>query len=356
MGDLSSSYNKFLHSLFNIPPGNRTQEDLEEIMKYTKDSKFLKKICQERNSDRIHWECCRVMALEVYEQNHQIFKIGEASDRFFILIKGKVNVVFPGRSLKRSQTMIKDTDRGLIRKKTSCRDDLEIEKNPETEKQEVFFRRQKRLQSNVDFELLANFGLVDHEEQINTLGSEDFVGEMSLLNNKPRIATVEAKETCYFAVVSKRDFHRILCTDGAKSLEERVDLLKALPAFSKVTNVSLQKLALSFLEVTYRKDQKIYDEIDIVENIYFVKSGEFKLSQGDIISTHKYSDSSDIFLRLSQMKRLKKRVNQREVIKGKNEIFGYEELIEQKDKRLRKCSCYSNFAVVYEMKVEVFSI
>lgn len=353
MGDLTASSTRFLHSLFSIPPGTRSQEDLEEIMSYTKDSKFLKKICQEQNSDRIHWECCRVMTLEVYERNQRIMNFGEVGDKFFIIIKGKVNIIFPTRSLKRSLTMNKDMTKGLERLKTTIKDEFDLDKHEENEKKEAFVRNIRRHHSNVDFEYLANFGVVENPEESKMLTSGDIFGDIALLNSKPRAATVEAKETCYLAVVSKKEFHRILCTDAAKSLEERVTFLKALPAFSKVTNNSLQKLALSFCEKTYHKDQKVYDETDLAETINFVKSGEFKLSQGEIIAMTKYQENSDVFLRLSQMKKMKKRVNQRVVIKGKNEIFGYEELIEKKNARFRKCTCYSNFGLVYEVKVEV---
>lgn len=355
MEDLNPSSNKYLHSLFSIPSANRSQDDLAEIMKYTRNSKFLKKICQDRNSDRIHWECCRVMTLEIYEPNHRIMHFGEIPDKFFIKIKGKVNIIFPIRSHKKALTINRCLSQRYKLTKTISRDDFVAENNPETEKPEAFIKKPKNFYSNIDFEILANFDISEDFEQTNTI-SEDNFEDLALLNSKPKPLTIESKETCYLAVISKKDFHRILCTNGAKSLEEKVVFLKALPGFSKVNNIGLQKLALSFLEVTYRKDQKIYDENDKVEYIYFVKCGEFILSQGEVVTVNKYSESKDMFLKLSNMKKLRKRVNQREVIKGKNETFGYEELVEKKEKRLRKCGCYSNFAVVYEVKIEVRNI
>ena len=71
MDELNLNSIENLHSLFNTPPNLRTQNQLEQIMYFTKENKFLKKICEEHNSDRIFWECCRVLTLEIYEKNNR---------------------------------------------------------------------------------------------------------------------------------------------------------------------------------------------------------------------------------------------------------------------------------------------
>lgn len=352
MEELSISSLRFLHNLFSIPAATRTQENLEEVMKYTRNNRFLKKICQERNSDRIHWECCRVMTLEVYEKGETIINFGEVGDRFFIIIKGKVRIIMPTRSLRRSDTTTQDLLNGL-RRMSTIRDLAESQTFSENEakfNQEI--RKFTRKKTEIDLQFLANYGKIEEFKHINTLKEGDFFGELALINNKPRTATVEAAEVCYLAVVSKKDFKKILCTDAVKSLEERVTFLKNLPAFTEVSKLSLQKFVYNFSEVTYKKDQKVFDEADLADSIYFVKSGEIKICRRDVLETPKYGATPDIFLRLSMMKIQKKRVNLREVIKGKNEIIGYEEIIENRENRIRVCTCLSNFAIVYEVKFD----
>ncbi|OMJ65899.1 hypothetical protein SteCoe_37455 [Stentor coeruleus] len=258
----------------------------------------------------------------------------------------------PTRSLRRSDTTTQDLLNGL-RRMSTIRDLTENQTFSENEdkfNQEI--RKLTRKKTEIDLKFLANYGEIEEFKHINTLKEGDFFGELALINNKPRTATVEAAEVCYLAVVSKKDFKKILCTDAVKSLEERVTFLKSLPAFTDVSKLSLQKFVYNFSEATYKKDQKIFDEADLAESIYFVKSGEIKICQRDILETPKYGATPDIFLRLSMMKIQKKRVNLREVIKGKNEIIGYEEIIESKEKRLRVCTCLSNFAIVYEVKID----
>lgn len=352
MEDLSISSLRYLHWLFNIPAANRTQENLEEVMKYTKDNKFLKKISEERNSNRILWECCRVMTLEVYQKGEPIINFGEIGDRFYIIIKGKARVITPTRSLHRAEATTRDLLNGLKRMNTLRETSSPLITDEKEAKFNEEIKTLTRQKTEIDIEFLANYGEIEEFKHVNTLKEGDFFGELALINNKPRTATIEASEVCYLAVLSKKDFKKILCNDALKSLEERVNLLKSLPAFSDLSKLSLQKFVYSFSEITYKKDQILFDENFLADCLYFVKSGEIKIFQRDFVATPKYT-KPDVFLRLGMMKTQRKRVNVKEVIKGKNEIIGYEEILEKRKNRIRVCSCYSNFVIVYEVKIEV---
>lgn len=356
MEEQTFKYAQHLHSLFSVLPQNRNLNHLEEIMKFTKNNKFLKKICEEHNSDRILWECSRLMTLEIYEKNAVVFNFGEVGDRFYIILQGIVRVIVPTRSIKRSNSTKQDILQGLKRMHTGSQEDLSpalanIPSETE-EKMNNLIRGLKRQQSQLDFDYLTNFGIIEESKEVRHLSSGDCFGELALINNKPRTATIESKTLTYLAVLSKKDFTKVLSTHTFRALDERVDFLKQLPGFNSATKLNLQKLAYTFTEKTYKKDQIVYNEQDQANILFFIKSGEFKLSQFDVISTPKYS-SSDVFVKLSQMKKLNKKVNFREVIKGVNEVFGYEELVENKEKRERKCVCVSNLAQVYEVRVEV---
>ena len=53
------------------------------------------------------------------------------------------------------------------------------------------------------------------------------------------------------------------------------------------------------------------------------------------------------------MKKCVRKVNLKAVVKGKNEIFGYEEIAEGKKVRSRKCVCISKYAQAYEVRIDV---
>ena len=45
---------------------------------------------------------------------------------------------------------------------------------------------------------------------VKTLNSGDAFGELALLENRPRAATIICKDNCHFAVLEKNHFNRIL--------------------------------------------------------------------------------------------------------------------------------------------------
>jgi CRP-like cAMP-binding protein len=70
-------------------------------------------------------------------------------------------------------------------------------------------------------------GTVDVYKQdklVATLGSGDFFGEISLINNSPRTATVRSTTPVHALVVSRRDFSGLLAT----SQQVQLKILKAL--------------------------------------------------------------------------------------------------------------------------------
>ena len=352
MDELNLNSIENLHSLFSTPPNLRTQYQLEQIMYFTKENKFLKKICEEHNSDRIFWECCRVLTLEIYEKNSAIITFGEIGDRFYVILKGKVRVIVPTRSLKRSNSTKKEIVEGIKRMSSIISDESENKIEIEYDKRvSNIIRGLQRQKTQLDFDYLTNFGVVEESKEVRILSDGDCFGELALINNKPRTATIVSQNLVYLAVLSKKDYNRILATHTYKSLDERVDHLKLLPSFNLATKLSLQKLAYTFSEKSYKKDQIIYNKHDAADTLYFIKSGEFKISQCEMIETPKYS-SSDIAVKLTLMRKLSRKVKVKEVIKGKNEVFGYEELIEDKSTRSRKCVCISHFCQLYEVKIE----
>ena len=356
MEELSLTYTQRLCSLFSVPPLSRTQCHLEEIVQFTRENKFLRRLCEEHNSDRILWECSRYLSLEIYQKGSVIFNFGEVGDRFYIILKGTVGVVVPTRSIKRSNSTKQDILKGLKSMRTGSQEDLGVVEEPEVdEKVSSLIKGLRRQQSELDFDYLTNFGVVEESKEVRLLSSGDCFGELALINNKPRTATIGSKSLTYLAVLAKRDFTKILSSHALRALDERVEYLKLLPGFSTVTKLGLQKLAYTFTEKTYKRDQVIYSKDDPVTTLFFIKSGEFKISQSEVVSTPKYS-SSDISVKLSLMKKKTKKVNLREVIKTVNEVFGYEEMLGNKLKRERNCVCMSKLGQVFEVRVEVRAI
>ena len=68
-------------------------------------------------------------------------------------------------------------------------------------------------------------------------------GELALLYNSPRSASVQAVRITHLAVLTKADYDEIIKNLDVKDLKQRVETLKICPMFSHWTKMSLSKLA-----------------------------------------------------------------------------------------------------------------
>lgn len=116
------------------------------------------------NGKEIHENCCKYMTIEFFNENDTVFEIGSLGQSFYIILKGSVGVL------------------------------VNIPKTIET--------INEKGEATQTIELVLT--------DVKTLYSGSSFGELALLDNKPRAATIKCKEDCYFAVLNKSAFDNIL--------------------------------------------------------------------------------------------------------------------------------------------------
>ena len=73
--------------------------------------------------------------------------------------------------------------------------------------------------------------LVDMMEVVSTLGPGVCFGELSLLENKPRSATIVAVKDTLLIVLSKIDYDNILLSSSKESRATKLSFIKSVPVF-----------------------------------------------------------------------------------------------------------------------------
>lgn len=344
MSNKDTSQGSFTHKLqkvFSIAPQDRSEFHLNEIMAVTAEIAFLKKITEEKGSDHVHWECCRAMTLEIFEKGQNVVNIGDIGDKFYIIIQGKVSILVP---LKSKKTV--DTDKSQKIQRTNT---FSSKINENSQRNRIM-----RKSTLIDFSEKAcedTYELVE----VRVLNSGDSFGELALLNNNPRSATVKCLTECYFAVLTQKEYKKILRIDAERAVKERVSLLKKLPIFSNLTELNLKSLGYALTESTFKKNQVVYTESDPVDYIYIIKSGEFKLSIKEKLPIVRHQSTSSL-LKLKLMKTSQRKVDLDLVVKGKNEIFGYEEYNSSCANRKSTCTCISLYGKVLVANINVIYI
>lgn len=78
--------------------------------------------------------------------------------------------------------------------------------------------------------------------ELNRLGAGNAFGDLSLMDSKPRMASIRCLEETHFAVLSKHDFNNVLGQIERKKMNEKIQFLRGLPFFSALTKTSIGKL------------------------------------------------------------------------------------------------------------------
>ena len=91
-------------------------------------------------------------------------------------------------------------------------------------------------------------------------------------------------------VLSKTDYERTLLAIDNKRRAVKVNLVKKIPIFSKLTRTFLTKLSYSLKPLHVTKDCYLYREGEIADRVFIVKEGEFVVSK-KLISSNKQSEN-----------------------------------------------------------------
>lgn len=116
-------------------------------------------------------------------------------------------------------------------------------------------------------------------KDINTLGDGASFGEVAIMGNDvcTRNATIFCKKDCYFAVLDKQNFQRIIGEHTQRDINMKVNFLKSSPLFACLADKALNTL-IYFLE--YRRFQfreVVLRQGDLLKEVVIIKSGRVKV-------------------------------------------------------------------------------
>jgi CRP-like cAMP-binding protein len=302
-------------NLLKQPAKSRSPRDLATLMEATSEIDFFKQMHSDYKTDEVHKECLKCMTLEFFRAGTFVFNYGDVGDSFYIILKGRVSCQVP-----KSRMAIANYDyeeRGAVTPKLPV---------PTSLKPDILVPCQDEAAQESEESELDTLVTVKLKEDGATFG------ELALLTGQPRSAAVQCTENSWIAKLSRDDFLRILKDHEEKKLTELVAFLKSLKPFQKWTKYSLVKLAYLFETRLFKFNQVVYRCNDPAEQIFIVRSGEFKFSCPVVEDRE-----TQLHLRFKQAV---KRTNLQMFIKGPSEIFGEDDIIEKRN-RLLTCQCAS---------------
>lgn len=266
---------------------SRTIEDIREIASYIYSIKFFETL---RENKPVFHECCTYLVYECFGPGEFVFKFGDYGDKFYILLQGEVCVLVPAKAGEGTEL-----------------------------------------------------------KEILTLKSGSSFGDMALIDNKPRAASIRTLDSCHFAVLDRSNYQRILASIMKQKKMELVDFLQNQSIFKGFTKGSLAKLSYCFEEKSYSKNCILYKEGTRVDFLYLIKQGDVKLTKKisfkkvDIEATNKYKDQ------------LNKRFSQKAEISlmTQGEFLGVYDI--EKGYYANTAICSSNLVIALKLSLSDFS-
>jgi CRP-like cAMP-binding protein len=281
-----------VRTLFNKEPSKRGTSDIAIIGGFLAPLKFIQKTKEDTSEETVK-ELSSCVKLENFAEGQVrarqlVFREGERGAKFFIVLSGRVAYY-------------------ITVKKTDEETDEEIET----------------------------------QLKVGSAEAGASFGELALLQDKPRAASVVCESACSFGVINKDDYVRIIGRHAKRLLDAKVDFLATLPIFAGWRLHTLAKLTYYMEEMSFVKHKAVYREHEPSNSVYIVHTGEFKLTQ-----TLKTVENSPL-----QRKHFRK-MHIANLAQG--ELIGVTELLE-KTPWQHTCECTSSVGKLFRFTVEVRS-
>ena len=220
-----------------------------------------------------------LLNFEVFKPNERIMNFGEEGDKCYILLKGKVGIYKPTPITK--QMTLRDYVEYLVH----IRD---IEKNMPK------FERVLNYNSKVDkFKLISidfdytkiprsTFTLnimVEEERELGKGNPGSSFGEMALIKNEPRNASIIALERCSMISIEKNNYTKIVKDIEEQRINKELAIFKQnYPIFRYWQPSKCFRLISGFITLEYDKDDYVFKQNDIPTGIYLIKEGTFEIT------------------------------------------------------------------------------
>lgn len=347
-----------LQTLINalqLPPRLRTSSDLNELIDFTRESEFFKRIYKEFQSSDLHRLCCMHMTLEETQKQSPVYSIGDESSSLYILLNSSVVLDVP-KPLKASISIQKEYKSTVKSLKQATVNESFSHLAPD----ELVLKSLFDDLLAWDSKIIDDISLCKNRDLSETINPGESFGLIGLFSSRPRSLTALATEKTFSAVLSQASLKKALLAYNDKKLNDRIEFLHNLPLFSSWSRVSVSKFLDLLVHSTFKCNQKIFKEGEQTEFAVFVLTGEVKLTKAQVtnkrvIESGEFVSSPAGPLRLGKARELVMLNQLQLVVKGKNAIIGFDDLISKLKTRTYSCYCYSSRAEVLIVPKQVFN-
>jgi len=215
-------------------PEQRSEDDVTAILKFVQEVEFLAQL----NEFQLRG-LCKTMRHEQFKKWDVIFSWQDEGEKFYIVVAGRLEVRVPNKA-------------------APCPND----EHPD----------------------IADCTCMNREMVLGGyLEQGNGFGELALINDKPRAATIIAQEECHLLVVTREEYKKFVSQYHKEYLDQRVKYLKEIPQIEEalelgtVSEQDVGTMANCLTQMQYNGNAVVAQQGELVDRIIFVRSGQLTM-------------------------------------------------------------------------------
>ena len=269
---------KRIIKILKIEKEKKTREDIKELKEYLPSHFTYFKNILNQSEERLV-KLIPLLKYESFRPNERLMNFGDEGDKCYLLLQGSVGIYKP------FPITTKMTLREYVEYLVKIRDE---EKNQS--KFERIMNYNSRIDKNqlylIDFnpnrvpKYSASLTIVIEEERELAKGvAGSSFGEMALIKNEPRNASIVALEKCSLISIDKVDYNKIMKDfEEQRVIRELLEFKESYPIFKFWPSAKCFPLLSGFITQEFAKDDYVYRQNDFPSSIYIIKEGIFEIS------------------------------------------------------------------------------
>ncbi|UJR21571.1 hypothetical protein I4U23_024654 [Adineta vaga] len=254
---MALNYETLIRAVSKSPEQRTITEVNDFIVPWLKQSLKKKQGIFQKISDDLIYDICKAIMLERRPAWDVVIRQNDPGDTFYIILQGSVNIYRLDDEIPKSS---------------------EAEVNFETE----FIKVDNDPEKREEF-IAQTFG----NYIVTLVGGSDF-GERALITNEPRSATVMTTSPTDLLVVDREVFNRTLKSAHEKELQDKTEFINRSPLFSSWSARLKRLVSLSLERGRFAYDSALYKQGTPADAVYFIWSGEVKLSMDPLLHWVQY--------------------------------------------------------------------
>ncbi|XP_037946770.1 cAMP-dependent protein kinase type II regulatory subunit isoform X2 [Teleopsis dalmanni] len=119
----------------------------------------------------------------------------------------------------------------------------------------------------------GTYKVIVNDNHVHTYNNSGNFGELALLYNMPRAATIQAETEGLLWAMDRQTFRRILLKSAFKKRKMYESLLDSVPMLKALQNYERMNLADALVSKTFKSNERIIKQGDAADGMYFIEEG-----------------------------------------------------------------------------------